>query len=60
MAIRNIRRDSNDEFKKLESNSDITEDDLKLSQKEVQDITDEFILKINTALELKEKEIMEV
>jgi len=60
VAIRNIRRDSNDEFKKMESNSDITEDDLKLSQKDVQDTTDEFIVKINNALEQKEKEIMEV
>ena len=60
VAIRNIRRDGNDEFKKLESSSDITEDDLKLSQKEVQDTTDEFIIKINNALEQKEKEIMEV
>ena len=60
VAIRNIRRDSNDEFKKMESNSDITEDDLKLSQKDVQDITDGFIVKINNALEQKEKEIMEV
>jgi len=60
VAIRNIRRDSNDEFKKMESNSDITEDDLNLSQKDVQDITDGFIDKINNALEQKEKEIMEV
>jgi ribosome recycling factor len=60
VAIRNIRRDGNDEFKKMESGSDITEDDLKLSQKEVQDATDEFINKINNALEQKEKEIMEV
>ena len=60
VAIRNIRRDGNDEFKKMESGSDITEDDLKLSQKEVQDTTDEFINKINNALEQKEKEIMEV
>ncbi len=60
VAIRNIRRDSNDEFKKMESNSDITEDDLKLSNKDVQDTTDEFITKINNALEQKEKEIMEV
>ena len=60
VAIRNIRRDSNDEFKKMESDSDITEDDLKLSQKEIQDTTDEFINKINNALEQKEKEIMEV
>lgn len=60
VAIRNIRRDSNDEFKKMESSSDITEDDLKLSQKDVQDTTDGFIVKINNALEQKEKEIMEV
>lgn len=60
VAIRNIRRDGNDEFKKMESGSDITEDDLKLSQKEIQDTTDEFINKINNALEQKEKEIMEV
>jgi ribosome recycling factor len=60
VAIRNIRRDSNDEFKKMESNSDITEDDLKLSNKDVQDTTDEFITKINNALGQKEKEIMEV
>ena len=60
VAIRNIRRDSNDEFKKMESNSDITEDDLKLSNKDVQGTTDEFITKINNALEQKEKEIMEV
>jgi ribosome recycling factor len=60
VVIRNIRRDSNDEFKKMESNGDITEDDLKHSQKEVQEITDEFINKIKTILEHKEKEIMEV
>ena len=60
VAIRNIRRDGNDEFKKMESGSDITEDDLKLSQKEIQDATDEFINKISNALEQKEKEIMEV
>jgi ribosome recycling factor len=60
IAIRNIRRDANDEFKKLESESGITEDDLIHSQKEVQDVTDDFIDKINSALEQKEKEIMEV
>jgi len=60
IAIRNIRRDANDEFKKMESEGGITEDDLIHSQKEVQDVTDEFIEKINSALEQKEKEIMEV
>ena len=60
VAIRKIRRDANDEFKNMESDGDITEDDLIHSQKEVQEATDEFIEKINTALEQKEKEIMEV
>ena len=60
VAIRNIRRDANDEFKNMESGGDLTEDDLIHSQKEVQDVTDEFINKINIALEQKEKEIMEV
>jgi len=60
IAIRNIRREINDEFKKLESGSEITEDDLISSQKEIQEITDEFIEKINNSLDQKEKEIMEV
>jgi ribosome recycling factor len=60
VAIRNIRREMNDEFKKLESESKITEDDLINYQKKVQEITDEFIEKINDALSQKEKEIMEV
>lgn len=60
VAIRNIRREINDEFKKLESESKITEDDLINYQKEVQEITDEFIEKLNDSLAQKEKEIMEV
>jgi ribosome recycling factor len=60
VAIRNIRREINEEFKKLESDSKITEDDLISSQKEVQEVTDEFIEKINSSLGQKEKEIMEV
>jgi len=60
IAIRNIRREINDEFKKLENVSKITEDDLINSQKEVQEITDEFIEKLNDSLAQKEKEIMEV
>jgi ribosome recycling factor len=58
--MRNIRREINDEFKKLESEGKITEDDLISSQKEVQEITDEFTEKINDSLAQKEKEIMEV
>ncbi len=60
IAIRNIRREINDEFKKLESESKITEDDLIGSEGEVQKITDEFIVKVNDSLAQKEKEIMEV
>ncbi len=60
IAMRNIRREINDEFKKLESEGKITEDDLISSQKEVQEITDEFTEKINDSLAQKEKEIMEV
>jgi ribosome recycling factor len=60
VAVRNIRREINDEFKKLESDSKITEDDLVKSQKDVQELTDEFIEKINSSLDQKEKEIMEV
>ena len=60
VAIRNIRREINDEFKKLESGSKITEDDLINSQKEAQEITDESIEKLNDSLAQKEKEIMEV
>ncbi len=60
IAIRNIRREINDGFKKLESKSEITEDDLAKSQKEVQKITDEFVERINDSLAQKEKEIMEV
>jgi len=60
IAIRNIRREINEEYRKLESESKITEDDLIKYQKEVQETTDEFIEKINISLAQKEKEIMEV
>ncbi|MDD3818342.1 MAG: ribosome recycling factor [Actinomycetota bacterium] len=60
IAIRNIRREINDEFKKLENEGKITEDDLINYQKKVQEITDEFIDRINISLSQKEKEIMEV
>jgi ribosome recycling factor len=60
VAVRNIRRDANEKFKKMESDGDITKDDLIKSEKEVQELTDEFIDKINNALQQKENEIMEV
>ena len=60
VSIRNIRRDSNDELKKMEKSSDITEDDLKLGLKKIQEITDKWIDKISETAKAKESEIMEV
>lgn len=59
IAVRNLRRDSNEVLKKMEKNSEISEDDLKKFNKDVQDITDEFIKNIDETLKVKEKEIME-
>ncbi|MDR1137034.1 MAG: ribosome recycling factor [Synergistaceae bacterium] len=58
IAVRNIRREIVDSFKKLEKDSKISEDELKKYQKEVQDITDDAIKKIDGVLAEKEHEIM--
>lgn len=58
--IRNIRRDANDEFKKLQKKSEITEDDLRSYSDDVQKLTDSNIAKIDEMAKDKEKEIMEV
>jgi len=60
VAIRNIRRDSNEEQKKLLKESKITEDEEKTSEEKLQKLTDSYIAKVNQVLEEKEKEIMEV
>jgi ribosome recycling factor len=60
VAIRNIRRDANDELKKLEKDKHLSEDDAKKEQEEIQKITDFFVNKTDEILEHKEKEIMEV
>jgi ribosome recycling factor len=60
VAIRNIRRDANDELKKQMKNGDISEDEEKRGTDEVQSLTDEYIKEIDSLLETKEKEIMEV
>ncbi|GAB4414642.1 MAG: ribosome recycling factor [Thermodesulfovibrionales bacterium] len=60
IAIRNIRRDSNEELKKLEKEKHISEDEVKRSQEEIQKLTDSYITKIDEVLNHKEKEIMEV
>jgi ribosome recycling factor len=60
VAIRNIRRDANDDLKKKEKNGDITEDDLRGYSDDVQKATDESITKIDGIAKDKEKEILEV
>ena len=60
VAIRNIRRDAVEAFKKAEKKSDLTEDDLKLLDKEIQELTDKHILELDKKVEAKTKEIMTV
>jgi ribosome recycling factor len=60
VAIRNIRRDSNEEKKKLLKDGKITEDEEKTAEEKLQKLTDTYIGKVNQILEEKEKEIMEV
>ncbi|MBR6785560.1 MAG: ribosome recycling factor [Clostridia bacterium] len=60
IAIRSIRRDSIDKVKKMEKASEITEDDLKIAEKKIQDFTDKYIKEIDKAAEAKEKDIMEI
>jgi ribosome recycling factor len=59
VAIRNIRRDANDDIKKLEK-SDISEDESRRHQEDIQKATDKFIAEVEKVLSAKEKEIMEV
>jgi ribosome recycling factor len=60
VAVRNIRRDANDELKKLEKQGEITEDELRGFIDEIQELTDEYIKKIDNLTKEKEKEIIEV
>lgn len=60
VAIRNIRRDANDDIKKQKKDNVLTEDDVKDAEKAVQDITDKYIKNIDALSAAKEKEIMKV
>ena len=60
VTIRNARRDGNDEFKKLRKDSQISEDDEKDFQAELQKLTDKYIAKVDQVAEDKKKEIMTV
>ena len=60
VAIRSIRRDAMDKLKKMQKASEITEDDLKNGEEEVQKITDNNIKEIDKIASAKEKEVMEI
>ena len=60
VAVRNIRRDAMEEFKKMKKNSEITEDDQKLLEKELQDLTDKRCKDIDELTAKKEQELMAV
>lgn len=60
VAVRNVRREANDELKKLEKSGELSEDDSRRAQDEVQKLTDEFIEKIDGLREAKEAELMEM
>ena len=58
VSIRNIRRDANEKLKLLEKNHDLSEDNLKIELGNIQEITDEYIKKLNDIQGLKEKDIL--
>ena len=60
VAMRNIRREAIDELKKLQKNSEISEDELKDAENKIQKMTDSHISQINSLSDEKEKEIMEI
>ncbi|MDY3781614.1 MAG: ribosome recycling factor [Candidatus Faecousia sp.] len=60
VAMRNIRRDGMDYVKKLKKNGDITEDDQKKAEKDLQDMLDKYIKKVDAALAAKDKELMSI
>lgn len=60
VTVRNVRRDTVDKVKADKKNGDITEDDLKDLEKEIQKLTDSFVAKIDEAIDKKEKEIMSI
>ncbi len=60
VAMRNVRREAMDYIKALKKKSEITEDDQKKAEKDLQDLTDKYIKKVDAACAAKEKELMEL
>ena len=60
VAIRNVRRDFMDELKKMKKNSEITEDDLRDGEEQLQKITDDYVKQAETAAKKKEQEVLSI
>lgn len=60
VAIRNVRRDANSDLKELAKSKDITEDDERSGQEAIQKLTDRYVGKVDSVLEEKERELMEI
>ena len=60
VAIRNIRRDAIEKFEKMQKSSEITEDDYKNTEKDIQKLTDDFTKEIDKIMSNKEKELREI
>lgn len=60
VAVRNVRRDTVDKFKAMKKSGELTEDDLKESEKKIQKITDKYCAEVDEAVAVKEKEIMSI
>lgn len=60
VALRNIRRDANDKCKEMKKNGEMTEDEQKASEKNVQDLTDKYVKKADEIADAKKKEIMSI
>ncbi|WP_194190488.1 ribosome recycling factor [Clostridium chrysemydis] len=60
VAIRNIRKDANDKIKSLKKDADLSEDQIKKGEDEIQKVTDKYVKDIDAAINAKEKEIMSI
>lgn len=60
VAVRNARREANDTLKALEKDKDISEDEQKRGEKEIQEVTDDYVARVDQVLAEKEKDLMEI
>ena len=60
VAVRNVRRDANDALKKLLKDKEISEDDERRAQEEIQKLTDKFVVEVDKMLQVKEADLMAV